>query len=144
MLAVPLVLCGCNKTTNNNNTTVQPTPVAAYTVDGLVDFAVSSSASHAWNTAVYMPITVTYHDSAQSPVQISISNLPTGVNVASVTSGYLSSYGPWTGTPTFSLSLAFWTNWPGPTNGTYPVTMTAKNVSTGATKTFQFNLEIKS
>ena len=143
LIACTTILLSCkkgsNSTTSNNTTTVVPTSVEAYTVDGIQDVLMNSTST------VSMPITLEYHDSVQQTVSVSISGAPLFLFCGTSTytpNGYITSTGPWTGIPTYSIPLQiyFLNNASHPyVSGTYPITITCTSTLSG-TKTFTFNI----
>ncbi|MES2703840.1 MAG: hypothetical protein V4649_14465 [Bacteroidota bacterium] len=136
-------LAGCTKGTDTttNNTTILPSTVAAYTVDGIHDVTMNIDNYPSYPAS--MPVTVTYHDSVQKAVTIAISGVPSFVFLGERTGSFstIEKTGPWTGFPTFTIGLIAYNKnissapyMP----GTYPITLTA--TCDGVTKTFSFKL----
>jgi hypothetical protein len=134
------LLSACSKGTNSttNNTTVVPTSVLAYSVDGVHDVILQKDGT------TYLPLTVNYHDSLQQLVTVNITGQPKFVDVYAYYTGSpynVSAEGPWTGTPTFSIPLAVnsFYNDTSYVAGTYPLTLTATGMFSG-TRVIKFNL----
>jgi len=102
----------------------------AFTVNGVEDIHLSNGSTSAYG----MALTITYTDSAQENVSLSISTLPPGISIDTAL--------PMAGIPTFSTQIVFQdTGLFGATPGTYPMTLTAVGSRSG-TKTYTFNLKI--
>jgi hypothetical protein len=122
-----LSLFGCSKTENiTNNIPVYNYP--GFTVQGITDVHILPDMY-----AVELPFSVSYHDSIQEKVELSLSELPEGIKINTnwLRSGY----------PTFYTSLSFFdTILLNPAlPGTYPVTVTATGEKSGSKK-YTFNI----
>ncbi len=134
-----LLLAGissCKKA--SNNTTVYPKTMAAFTVDGLVDVTMGFDNNYA--KPISMPITVTYHDSAQQPVTISVSGAPSFIFTGISTFGGNESTGPWTGVPTFTIPLVFYRTGSTYTAGQHTITVTATTATSSRSYTCKLSL----
>lgn len=115
-----LMYGGCTKTENiTNNIPVYNTP--GFTVQGITDVRISRN-----GYAVEMPFSVVYHDSVQEHVQLSISELPSGIQIDT---NWLKG-----GIPTFNTSLRFFDSLvlDPALPGFYPISITATGEKTGA------------
>ena len=122
-------LAACKKTTNTTNLTGSAQP--AFLVNGLSDVTLQNDLT----TMTELYLTVSYADSAQSNVTLSISTLPAGIAID--TSWVVS------GIPTFNTTLTIYdTTENGATPGTYPMVLTATSAN-GSKKNYNFNLKIK-
>jgi hypothetical protein len=123
--------------------TVTPSTLASYTVDGLHDVTLTDYYdSYAYS--ISMPLTITYHDSAQNKVTVSVSEVP-NVFIGTYMLGFQSaqaSTGPWSGYPSFSIPLFVHVkNQNTYVSGTYPATITV--TSGTSTRKYDFNVILK-
>ncbi len=122
-------LAACKKTTNTTNLTGSAQP--SFLVNGLSDVTLQNDLT----TMTELYLTVTYADSAQSNVTLSLSALPAGITID--TSWVVS------GIPTFNTALTIYdTTENGATAGTYPMVLTATSAN-GSKKNYNFNLKVK-
>lgn len=138
-IAISALVCSCTKPSNNttNNTTVLPSTVRAYTVDGVQDVILKEGPTAS------MPITLTYHDSAQQNVTVSLSGAPSFIFAGVGGFGAIANTGPWSGVPTFTIPLVFYYQGGTPyVKGTHVMTLTCTN-ATGVIKTLKFNLKLQ-
>jgi hypothetical protein len=134
LLAAIAALPSCKKS-HTLVTVVVPNTVATYTVDGLTDVVLEKYTS---SSTSIVPVTFSYHDSAQEAITVSISGVPKSFDI--YTNAGSSRYtGPWTGIPTFTIPLTFTINSATYTPGQYPIALTCISAS-GKMKTFTFNV----
>jgi hypothetical protein len=130
LITASITCCRKKDETVNNYTTVgssQP----SFAINGINDITFVNDITYE-NT---LSLTVQYLDSAQENVTLSLSGLPSGINIDTT---WINS-----GIPTFSTTLTvFDTSANGTTPGIYPLTLTATTVS-GKVKTYPFNLKIQ-
>lgn len=145
IVGLALLFASCKKSSStsaspsvNNNTSV-----SAFSVDGISDVEFDNTGG-----TFLMPVTFTYHDSAQQSVTASISGAPSFMDIYRIetfTYSSYTSYGPWTFIPTYTLPLYIHVpssgggGGTGYVSGTYKITLTAAG-STSGTKTFSFNV----
>ncbi len=127
--ATTAIIISCKKTSNTtNNIIINHMP--AFTVNGIHDITLVNAGAN----YITLPITVQYSDSAQEVVTLSLSALPSNVNMDTtwITSGI----------PTFSTNINIAdTTLDGATPGNYPMILTATGATSGK-KTYPFNLKI--
>jgi hypothetical protein len=123
--------CRKPKTTVNNYLLPGNDPKPAFAVNGITDQTLTTD----FLSEAAMNITVTYLDSAQENVTLSLSGLPANIVIDT---GWVHS-----GIPTFGTILSIYdtSSTSGAQPGIYPVTMTA-TTSSGKQKFFKFNLRI--
>ena len=131
--AVLFSFSGCTKSASSGPSAV------AFSVDGLETVSINNLA-----TPATLPVTFTYHNSAQEAITVSLGGTPSfitiGVPDANANGGTSYFQGPWTGIPTFSLNLSITvTNYFSYVAGTYPITVTCTTKS-GTTTSYTFNL----
>lgn len=130
LLVLGAFSCTKSKTTVNNYTSLPGGNTPAFSVNGLSDITLTNLFSHSYT----LYINVTYQDSAQENVTLSLSGLPQGITMDT---SWIHS-----GIPSFNTSITFYdTTAAGATPGTYPITLTATTAS-GNKKFYTVNLNV--